>query len=358
MLAIPSTWREHWPEVTWAALLVVNLGLMLALPEWQAIPFHLIWLSLTILYGFRLWPPKRTASLLAGVGLVTATIVLTTGQPRAARINEFFEVPLMSAMFMAMVWHARRRMEALGEVRRAAERERDFVRDASHRLRTPITIARGHMELIRTATKSDSVTARDAEVVLGELKRLGEISDRLLILAASEHPGFLMLERAELSDLIVDAAERWTVVADREWTLDAAIIGEVMVDRARLDCALDALIENAIKATQPGQPIALRAAMAGGRPVLVVADRGIEIAKQDREQIFQRFARVADPSHAPSNGTGLGLPMVRAIARAHGASVTLKCEPPGWTTFELELARFEPALQPARSEAVPGAVGA
>ena len=124
-----------------------------------------------------------------------------------------------------------------------------------------------------------------------------------------------------------------------------------MVDRARLDCALDALIENAIKATEPGEPIALCAAIEGDRPVLVVADRGREIEPKDREQIFQRSARLPDPKQ--SSGTGLGLPMVSAIAQAHRGSVTLKCEPPGWTSFELRLARFEPDLPPAPADTVP-----
>ena len=60
----------------------------------------------------------------------------------------------MSAMFMAMVWHARRRLDALEQVRRAHERERDFVSDASHRLRTPITVARGHAELIQRGCRA------------------------------------------------------------------------------------------------------------------------------------------------------------------------------------------------------------
>ena len=122
---------------------------MLAVPEWQTVPFHFIWVSLTVLYGYRLWAPRPTAALLAAVGVATAAAVVATGDLSTQRLNELAEVPLMAAMFMVMVWHARRRHEALRQVERSAEREREFVRDASHELRTPITVARGHAELIR-----------------------------------------------------------------------------------------------------------------------------------------------------------------------------------------------------------------
>ena len=100
------------------------------------------------------------------------------------------EVPLMAAMFLAMVWHAQRRQSALDEAARAAERERELVRDLSHQLRTPITAARGHVELLLSSGLG-SQERGDAEVVLDELTRLSRISDRLLLLAVVEDPAFL-----------------------------------------------------------------------------------------------------------------------------------------------------------------------
>jgi signal transduction histidine kinase len=345
MWATRSNWRDHWSEVAWAAFAFVNVGLMLAVPTWQAIPFHLIWVTLTVLYGFRLWAPTPTVLLLLGVGALTGAAVLAAGQPPAARANEFAEVPLMSAMFMVMVWHARRRSEALTQVRLAADRERDFVRDASHRLRTPITVARGHAELIQGRSECGSATGRDAEIVIGELIRLGSISERLLILASAAHPGFLVRERVALRDLVSSTAERWTAAADRGWIVDAAVSGDVLVDRERVDCAVDALVENAVKATGPGDPISLRASVDDGAAVITIADRGVGVAPEDHERIFERFARVPDPRGHTRNGTGLGLPIVKAIAGAHGGSVTVRSEPEGWTTFDLRLGRLEPDVR-------------
>jgi signal transduction histidine kinase len=337
-----SDWREWWPEAAWTAFAVVCLGLMVAIPQWQPIPFHLIWVTLTLLYGLRLWSPRNTALLLLAVGALTGTAVATLAQPSESRAGELAEVPLMSLMFMVMVRHARQRAQAMRMVRRAAEREREFVRDASHQLRTPITIARGHTELI--ANPTDNVApANDAKIVLGELERLERISDRLLILASAEHPGFLMLEPVPLDELIERAAARWTVVAEREWKVDTGAAGTVLVDAARIDCALDALIENAIKATAPGEAIALAARARGGVPVLSIADRGPGVAADHCERIFERFGRVPPAPGTLRNGTGLGLPMVRAIAEAHGGTAELVNGQKDWTTFELCLARFEAA---------------
>ena len=170
--------------------------------------------------------------------------------------------------------------------------------------------------------------------------RLQRISDRLLILASAEHPGFLMLEPVALGELVEDAAARWTAVADREWAIDARSTGTVLLDRARIDCALDALIENAIKATAAGDAIALRALASGDEPVIVVADQGLGVAREHRERIFERFARAPGATRT-GTGTGLGLPIVKAIAEAHDGTVAVVDAPDGWTTFELRLARFE-----------------
>ena len=101
--------------------------------------------------------------------------------------GELFEVPLMAAMFLAMVWHARRRVDALriaegrAEERRSLlERQERFVHDASHELRTPVTIARGHLELLRARSRPERA---ELEVALDELGRIDAIIERLLVLA-------------------------------------------------------------------------------------------------------------------------------------------------------------------------------
>jgi signal transduction histidine kinase len=337
--------RPEWrPELAFGGFFLVGVGFMIAVPRWQGVPFHLIWAAVTILYAYRQWSPRATAALLAFVCTVTGGLVAVGGEGARARLLELADLPMMALMFLVMVRVVHQRSEALRRVCRASDREREFVRDASHQLRTPITIARGHVEMLaRGDADAEADPAGDAAIVLGELTRLQRISDRLVLLASAEHPAFLMLESVRLDELLEDAATRWTPVADRIWLVDAEADGTVLVDRARIDCALDTLIENAIKATEPGSAIALRASARGDAPVLAVADRGVGVAPEHRERIFERFARGSTSEGGTWGGTGLGLPLVRAIADAHGGTAVLVEPPDGWTTFELRLPHFERA---------------
>jgi signal transduction histidine kinase len=338
--------RDHIPELLFAAFTAAMVGAMYASPDWQAIPFHLVWVSLTVLYGFRLWRADTTLALLGGVAVLTATPVLTAGELDERRLGELAEIPLMTAMFMVMTWHVRQRLDALQELRRAARRERDFVSDASHQLRTPITVARGHAELI-LAAHPGTQTADDASVVLGELERLSRISERLLVLAAAEQPGFLELEPVNLSDLVRAASTRWGALQEREWDVRETADGTLLVDRERLDAALDAVIENAINATGAGGRIVLEAAAMGQTAMLVVCDDGEGIPQSDTERVFERFARLTHSERGRRRGTGLGLPMVKAVVDAHGGSVRLDSTPGQGTRVELRLGQF--VVQPARA---------
>src|ERR1051325_1726324 len=241
MSAIASWLRKLWPETAWALFSLANVLVIFSLSEWETVPFHFIWVSLTILYGFRVWGVRTTTVVLSLVMAVTGVALIWSIEHSNQAPDELTEVPLMAAMFVAMVWHARRHQAATEEVRRLAEserrlreRERHFVRNASHELRTPITVARGHAELIRTASEGDEVI-KDVEVVLDELKRLSRISERLLIIAAAEHQGLLHLRPVDLGELIATTANRWTATADRAWRLSVLADGTMPADQERLE---------------------------------------------------------------------------------------------------------------------------
>src|SRR6266566_5071425 len=108
-----------WIEIAWFAFAVANLVAMALVPSWETIPFHFIWISLTLVYGFRVWEPRSTGFVLGLVILSTGSLILSDAFNGEQLWGELFEVPLMSAMFLAMVWHARRRQDTL----RILERE-------------------------------------------------------------------------------------------------------------------------------------------------------------------------------------------------------------------------------------------
>lgn len=350
MSDIASTIRRHWVEVAWGAFAAANVAVILTLTDWETIPFHFVWVSLTLVYGFRVWRLRTTMLVLLVVFVVTGAALAWTVSRGGEGPDELTEVPLMAAMFLAMVWHAHRRQLATEETRRLAESEhrllegqREFVRDASHELRTPITVARGHAELIRDSG-ADGQVAKDADVVLDELGRLSRLADRLLILTAADHPGFLSTEVVEVEPLVVGLMRRWSPTARREWRVLVAAEGTVLADRERLETALDALLENAVKATADGGSIAVGCrSEAGGRLVLEVTDDGAGIGGEALPRIFERFSKLEPDRSRMNGGTGLGLSIAKAIVEAHGGSIAVESEEGQGATFRISLIGFEPA---------------
>lgn len=344
MPAIASL-RRRPVELAWAAFAVANLVAMGVWANWETIPFHFIWISLTIVYGFRVWRMTGTLLTLLAVAIATGAFIFVDAFDGAQLWGELFEVPLMSAMFVAMVWHARRRQEALGVVERQAEqqaslleRQEQFLHDASHELRTPVTIARGHLELLR---RTNGTPAAEVDVALDELTRIEQILERLLLLAKADQPDFVVLEDVELDTFLEDVFMRWSEVAPRAWQLGTLAVGTIAVDQEGLRCALDALLENAVEYTESGDRIVLSSYAAGDRVVIDVEDSGCGIPPEALAHIWERFGR-ADPSRSRAHGgVGLGLAIVATIARAHGGSCTVDSGPHG-STFSLSLPSFRP----------------
>jgi signal transduction histidine kinase len=349
MSAIGSVLRRHWVEIAWGAFSGAAVVFILVMTRWETIPFHLIWVSLTLLYGFRVWKTSTTAVVLGAVIAATGAALVWTVVRGHEALDEVAEVPLMASMFLAMAWHAKRRQRAVEEAQRAAEterrvldRQRGFVRDASHELRTPITVARGHAELIRSASVDPRATA-DADVIISELDRLSRLSDRLLTLAAVDHPTSLSITPVGVGDLVSETVARWGPASDRAWGLAIHAEGTVPADRERLRSALDAVIAHAVHATTPGAPILVSTDAEGSTLVLSVSDRGCGIAPTELPHVFEPFSRRDRDRGRGTGGTGLGLAIVKAIVDAHGGTVEAESQLGHGTTIRIRLRGFVPS---------------
>jgi len=330
---------RHRPvEVAWAAFAVANLVAMARWPGWETIPFHFIWISLTLVYGFRVWRPAATSLTLLAVVAATGGLILEDTFTGSQLWGELFEVPLMSAMFLAMVWHARRRMEALAVVESQAARQERFLHDASHELRTPVTIARGHLDVLRRTNG----TAAEIDVAVDELDRIEQILERLLLLAKADQPDFVVRELIDLEPFLEDVFMRWSEIAPRAWHLGAVPHGAVSADPEGLRCALDALLENAVKYTEPGDAIELRSYRHADMVAIEIADGGCGIPEEALDKIWERFSRADAARTRAHGGVGLGLAIVDAIAKGHNGRCTVRVVG-GMTTFALFLPRFRPA---------------
>jgi two-component system OmpR family sensor kinase len=222
---------------------------------------------------------------------------------------------------------------------RLLERERQFVQDASHELRTPITVALGHAELVERSA-GDQQTKEDVRVVVDELMRLRRLADRLLVLAASEHPDFLHVRRMEVDAALLETLRRWTPVP-RRWSLGDLDDVSVKADPDRLELAIDALIENAVKHTTPDDAITLSVARRNGFAVISVKDTGPGMRAGDADRIFHRFARLDQGRSRTGGGTGLGLSIVKTVAEAHGGTVAVRSTPGRGSVFDLVLPAVE-----------------
>jgi signal transduction histidine kinase len=334
--------RGNWVDIAWVAFVLLNLILMQLSPAWQTVPFLIIWITLTSIYGFRLWRLGSTIVTVTVVTLATGGLIgfqVIKGDQDA---DYLAEVPLLAMLFVIMVLHSRRRAAAMEEMKRVAEhnlvlldQQRQFLQDASHELGTPIAIALGHAELIEHAA-TDQAIAKDARVAVDELMRMRRLTSRLLLLASTDSPEFLSLATVDAEETVMEALHRWSHIP-RQWTLGTMTEAWLQADADRLTMAVDALIENAVDHTDEAGRIELSARFDGENVVITVADSGSGIPAEDMDRIFSRFSRLDAGRSRAAGGFGLGLAIVKAIAEAHDGSVQVRSRVGEGSEFELHL---------------------
>ncbi|MPZ88823.1 MAG: HAMP domain-containing protein, partial [Nitriliruptorales bacterium] len=212
------------------------------------------------------------------------------------------EIGQLAATFNAML----DRLEA------AFATQRQFVDDAGHELRTPITIVRGHLELLEYGDAADR--EQTVALVLDELDRMNRLVDDLLLLAKFQRPDFLHLDGVDLAVLTQEMLDKASALGDRHWELETAGDAVVVADRQRLTQAVVQLAQNAVQHTEDGQHITLGSSVADGVLRLWVRDTGPGVSEADRERIFERFAR-ADGAPAAMRGRASAWPSFRRSPR-------------------------------------------
>lgn len=211
--------------------------------------------------------------------------------------------------------------------------QRQFLDDAGHELKTPLTVVRGHLELLDPTDPDDLEQTR--ELVLDEVDRMSRLVTDLTLLAKSRRPDFLVAGEVELGGLTQSVLAKATALGDRDWQLDDAASGRAVLDEQRITQALLQLADNAVKHTDTGAVIAVGSAREDGLVRLWVRDTGDGIRPEDREAVLERFGR--SRVRAGDDGFGLGLSIVRAIADAHGGEVVIRDAEPRGAHVEIAL---------------------
>jgi signal transduction histidine kinase len=229
---------------------------------------------------------------------------------------------------------ARTMNRMLGRLEEGQTRQRRFVSDASHELRSPVTTIREHAEI--AMAHPDRIGLEElAEVVLQEDLRLQRLVEDLLLLTRADE-GTLSgrTEAVDLDDLVLEEASRLNG-STTDLHVDPSNVsgGRVEGDRAQLERLVRNLFENAGRHARGAVALALRGA--DGEVVLTVDDDGTGIAPAERERIFERFVRLEEARDRDSGGSGLGLAIVREIAVAHGATVEVSESPLGGARFQV-----------------------
>ncbi len=220
----------------------------------------------------------------------------------------------------------------LDRVEAAVQAQRRFTDDAGHELRTPITIVRGHLEVLDPTDPDDVVST--VALVDDELDRMNRMVSDLLLLARAEQPAFLRPALVDVGDLTRKAFEKLAVLGDRDFTLQAVAEASAVLDPQRITQALVALADNACRYTNNGDWIGVGSAHEGDWLKFWVADSGPGIDESERTRIFDRFSR-GGAGRKRSDGSGLGLAIVSAIAAAHGGTVVLDSSPGRGATFTI-----------------------
>ncbi len=260
--------------------------------------------------------------VLAPVRVLTATArqITETDLSRRIPVRGSDEIADLTATFNQM----------LDRLETAFASQRDFISDAGHELRTPITIIRGHLELMGDDPDEQRETIA---LVTDELDRMSRYVGDLLLLAKAERPDFLQPEPLDVSELTHRLFAKVQAFDPQRFRLAAVGDGVAVADPDRITQAVTNLADNAVRHADGTGEIALGSEVVDGHARFWVTNFGPAIPRAEHSRLFDRFAR--GETSANRDGTGLGLAIARAIARAHGGTVELRSTEEEGTTFTI-----------------------
>ncbi len=327
--------------------------MLVANPTAEIYAVEVVVLSFALLYGFAVWPVLPTMVSIAAFVVLTAVVmvprVLAGGLPPA----ELIEVFVPGVLAGCVIFHVRRREQALERIsrlaeverRRAAARER-LSRMTSHELRTPLTVAGGYVDRL-LEVETDPEHREDLETVRAEIFHLSRVTDRLvravaMDLGAPDRP-------TEVGPVLAEVERRWSGVVDRELVVDCSVEA-VPVNAGRLKAALDTLVENAVRYTDDGDTIRLFAAETDAGTAVGVADSGAGLSPALLAHVNAAADHDMTDTHRPTastsaggllrdtySQTGFGLRLVASVATTAGGRLVASESPEGGAQLAIVL---------------------
>lgn len=225
--------------------------------------------------------------------------------------------------------------------------QRRLLDDVGHELKTPITIVRGHLEVMDPTDSTDVEAVR--ALAIDELDRMSTLVADIAVLADVQRPVPLDAHPTDIRGLTLDVRRKASALSNNDWKTESSADVTALVDARRITQAMLQLASNAVSHGASDEPICVGSAVDLRTSTLSfwVADRGPGVSDDSRELIFERFRRGAEGRGI--GGSGLGLSIVTAIAEAHGGRAFITPEPRGGSRFTIEIPYIEPAPAPDRT---------
>lgn len=230
--------------------------------------------------------------------------------------------------------------EMLTRIELAYNNQKQFVSDASHELRTPISVIQGYADMLDRWGKSDPEVRDEAiEAIRAESRAMKELVEQLLFIARHENANHRYeMEFFDLGDMAEETLKETRLIAGRH-RVEMKSAQSVLVrgDRAALKQALRIFLDNALKYTAEDGSILLSCVREGRWVRLSVEDDGVGIAREDLRRVFDRFYRTPDARGSDVDGHGLGLSIARMIVQAHGGCIEVQSRPGAGSRFHILL---------------------
>lgn len=220
--------------------------------------------------------------------------------------------------------------------------QREFVSDASHELRSPLTVLRGRIEQLADNSGDRAAVEAEADELMKEVRRMERLTDDMLTLAKAERGGLVQPRRVPIDDFVEDLRRDLPLLGSRHYQVESTLHGELEADPDRLAQVLRNLVTNAVRHTGSDGHIDVSIGSQNGAAIFAVADDGTGIEPNQLDRIFDRFHRTDEGRSRAEGGSGLGLAIARAIVEAHGGTISASSTPGQGATIRFRIPGYRP----------------
>ncbi len=220
--------------------------------------------------------------------------------------------------------------------------QRDFVSDASHELRSPLTVLRGRIEQLADHSGDREAVEAEADELMKEVRRMERLTDDMLTLAKAERGGLVQRRRVPIDDFVEDLRRDLPLLGSRHYNVDSVLHGDLDADPDRLAQVLRNLVTNAVRHTGSDGHIDISIGSENGSAIFAVRDDGTGIEPDQLGRIFDRFHRTDEGRSRAEGGSGLGLAIARAIVEAHGGTISASSMPGQGATIRFRIPGYTP----------------